>query len=289
MASGDQYFIKWDERGTSVTAIFAEAMGATDGPDIKLPDGDGINFPNTEGPQGGKALIVESGGKEEGFNIEMSGPYHTGDYTIEICFWTSTDNLAGTTVGLQDMWSSDWPTGNVLTNTLRILGDGNAVSRPADDKTLEMACWEADGNELRVNSTSPITAQTWHTAQFVFEYNESDPANCSFAMYLDGTPQGSQTYNATITGGGGESFERFWPIYGTPATGGARDAIGGWRFGLGISMNRQISSTDNRGLQGAIDAFCISEGALSPGAFVLPAGFSPPPPTSSDTIWTVYE
>ncbi|MCD6386165.1 hypothetical protein J7M23_10375 [Candidatus Sumerlaeota bacterium] len=286
LQSGDQYFLDWSERGTSVTAVWVEVLNG-DGVEIKAPDGDGINAPATSGPQGGKAMVIDSGGKEEGLNIEMSGPYHPGDYTVEICFWTATNNISGNTVGLQDLWSSDWPTGDVLTNCLRIIGNAGGVGRPQDDRHIEMVCWEADGNEIRIESLAEITPQVWHTAQFVFDYNESDPANCSFSFYLDGTLQGTASYDATKTGGTGEAFTRFWPVWGTPAT-GCRAGIGGWRFGLGCSMNRLINGSDNRGLQGAIDAFCISQGALDPSEFVLPGGFNPPPPTSAYS-WELYE
>ncbi len=287
LLSGDTYIIDWSDRGTSVTEIYAEVFGG-DGIDIRVPDGDGVNLPNTAGPQGGKAMLIQSGGIEEGFNIEMSGPYHTGDYTVEASFWTATNNISGNEVGLQDIWSSDWPSGDVFTNTLRIIGNAAGVGRPDDDRHIEMVAWEADGTEIGIVSIGEITPQVWHTAQMVFDYNEADPANCTLEFYLDGTLQGSVTYNAATVGSLGEQFARFWPVWGTPDTSGARHGIGAWRFGLGCSMNRQITSTNNRGLQGAIDAFCISAGALDPGDFVLPAGFYPPAPVQANMLWQLY-
>lgn len=298
LLSGQTYTLQTDELATSITGVYVELLGSgANGVDIKVPDGDGINLPASSGPQGGKAMIIESGGKEEGFNFEMSSAYPIGDYTVEVCFWTATNNIAGNTVGLQDIWSSDWPTGDVLTNCLRIIGNAGAVGRPQDDRHLEMVCWQANGAEIRIVSLAEITPRVWHTAQFVFDYNEIDPANCTFYFYLDGVLQGSATYNAAITGGSGESFRHFWGVMGTPVT-GARTGIGAWRFGLGCSMNRLISGIDNRGLQGATDAFCISAGALTPDKFVLPGGWSPPVPTPIPTptpvsgvniLWQLFE
>lgn len=297
MTSGDLYSVNWDERATSVTGIYAENLGASATTfDIKVPDGDGVNLPDSAGPQGGKAMIIESGGFEEGFNIEMSGPYHPGDHTVEVCFWTANANLGGNTVGLQNIWCNDWPTGNAVQHTLRIIGDAGAVGRAEDNEHIEMVCWQpggTSGDEKRISSINPITAQTWHTAQFVFDYNESDPANTTFYFYLDGVLQGSNTYDAAKTGPGGEYTQWFMPIWGTPAssTTSCREEIGAFRFGLGISSNRLINGSDHRGLQGAIDAFCISEGALSPAEFVLPTGYefpAPPAPLSAGN-WALYE
>ena len=57
IAVGDQYIMSsWSEVGTSVTAAFADGIGATDGfVDIKVPNGDGTTEPDAAGPQGGQA------------------------------------------------------------------------------------------------------------------------------------------------------------------------------------------------------------------------------------------
>lgn len=295
MESGDQYDVRWDERATSVSAIYAETLGGTATTvDIMVPNGNGTDLPDTEGPQGGKAMLIESGGFEEGFNIEMSGPYHLGDHTVEVCFWSASNNLAGNTVGLSDIWCSDWPTPIYLQNTLRILGNGAPIGRDEDSQHLEMVCWQPGptaGEEIRIVSTDVLTPQEWHTAQFVFDYNEADPANCTFYFYLDGALQGSAAYNAAVSYEGQGSTGRFMPVWGTPAigSGSCREDIGGWRFGLGISNNRLVNGTDNRGLKGAIDAFCISEGALDAEDFVLPKGYEFPAPLEVEQDWNLYE
>lgn len=306
LQSGNPYYLQWDERGTSITTVYTEVLNG-DGVDIKIPEGAGVDYPNTEGPQGGKAMHIDAGSpdKEEQFNFEMSTAYHPGDYTVEVVFWLATNSNSGNdhpaagVLTIQNIWSNSWPCLNPFHAELRNIGDGAAlpaINRPADARHIELAVWEGGGTEKRIVSIDEITAQVWHTAQMVFDYNEGNPANCPIEFYLDGTSQGSVTYDATASGtpGGCPSptfFEEFWGVFGTPApgSGSCRENIGAWRFILGGSTSRHVNGSDNRGMQGAIDAFCISEGALSPGEFVLPGGWSPPPPAQAILLWQLYE
>jgi len=294
MDPGDIYPIEWDERATSVTAIFADGLSGADGPDISVPNGDGVDFPDTFGPQGGRVLFIESGQIEEGFNIEMSDVYDIGDYTVEVCFWISTNDLTNNSYTLQNIWTNAWPWGDGFSAILRVIGSKAAdwpISRPDDVKTLELAIFQPDG-EKRINTSGEISAQEWHTSQMVFDYNEADPTNCTISAYLDGSLTGTATYDCTVTGTRPDTTtvvtNKFWPTWGTPSTDGARYDIGSYRYFLGCSESRQVNFTDWRGMKGAIDAFCISGEALSPGEFVLPGGFNPPAPTSADS-WAIYE
>lgn len=274
LASGQTYTLDSSERGTSVTAIYAEVMGAADGVDIKIPNGDGTLAPASSGPQGDGAMVIDSSGKEEGLNVELSQAYPIGDYTVEATFWLQTNNISGNTVGLQNIWTADWPSGSYAMSNLRVIGDANAVGRPADNQHLELVIGTS-GGEVRIESTSVISAATWHTAQCVFDYNEATPASSTAKFYLDGALQGTTTYDAAT------SYDHGFAIYGTPVT-GARAGIGSWRFSIGCSTNRMINGADNRGVQGAIDAFSITPAALTSGQFVLPGGFS------AVDNWSIY-
>ena len=305
LQSGDIYLFPWDEVGTSITAVYTEVLNG-DGVVIKVPDGDGTTEPGDEGPQGGKAAHLDAGSpnKEEQFNFEMASAYHPGDYTVEVVFWLQTNNNTGNDhpgfpqpLAIQNIWSNSWPCLNPFHAELRNIGDGaTALGRPADARHIELAVWEGDGTEKRIVSLSEITPQVWHVAQMVFDYDEADPANCSVEFWLDGTLQGSVTYDATASGTPGGCptptfFEEFWGAYGAPAlgSGSCREGIGVWRFLLGGSTSRLVNGSDNRGMQGAIDAFAISEGALSSTEFVLPSGWSPPMPTHVHTNWQLYQ
>ncbi|GAB4317332.1 MAG: hypothetical protein Kow0059_10310 [Candidatus Sumerlaeia bacterium] len=293
--SGDTYPLdSYYERGTSVTAVFIESING-DGVVFGPATGDGINGPNSAGPQGGQVMFIDAGSpeKEEGLNWELSSYYPIMDFTVEVVFWLATNNNSGNdhpslgAIGIQNIWSSSWPTGSKLQMELRNIGNAALVGRPADSQKLEVAAWQPDGTEVRVVSTNIISAPAWHTCQVLFDYNESDVANCSITMYLDGVLQGSVVYDATDAT---DVFDHSWAVFGTPVV-GARSGFGNFRFQLGMSMSHLISGTDNRGLQGAIDAFALSEGLLSPSQFVLPGGFNPPPPptpTAADPAWQVY-
>jgi hypothetical protein len=53
-------------------------------------------------------------------------------------------------------------------------------------------------------------------------------------------------------------------------------------FAIGFANGQAAGTTDYRGLSGGIDAIAISNDALAPGSFVLPAGLS------SVGDWTIY-
>ncbi len=290
---------------TSITTLFFERMPPTGdggvGVEIKVPNGDGTTAPSSAGPQGGQAMVIESGGFEEGISAAMTSPYWLGDLTIEVVFWTTSNNLSGNTVGLQNLIGADWPdvapNGQHFSGVLRILGDGAPVSRPGDSQKLEWVGWQATsstGNERQCNSINVINPGQWYTAAGVFDYNESDPANSRMALYLDGVLQEEVVFDANSGANG--VFDRRWGVFGTPADGsfavddpaGVGNNIGRFRFAIGCSHNRMINGSDNRGLDGAIDAVAISLEALGPGTFVLPTGYTPPQPLES-TSWQMFE
>ncbi len=260
---------------SGVTGIYFEVLGG-DGVVIKQPDGtDGPNYPPVPGPQGGKAMLVDGGGKDEGINVEVSAPLPPDDFTVEVVYWSSTNNIAGNTAAIQTFCSSEWPSQQYYNGVLRIVGDKiQAVGANIPQQTEAIA------------QSATITAATWHTVQYVFDLNAANYAQSTVTLYLDGA-QVAQT-PIDVSAAPPLSLTNGWDILGSPNT-GARTGIPSWRFTVACSTNRLINGSDNRGLQGAIDAVAISRGALTPGQFVLPAGYTPPIITGIQAYWTLYD
>lgn len=296
-SNGDDYIINSPyDIATSVTQIYARILNG-DGIEIGPANGDGTDKPNTPGQQGGNVMMLDSGGFEEGLIPVLAAPYPVGDYTFEVTFWTSTNNLPGQylDLGIQYLLGSEWPdspgNGQLFNGQLRILGNGSVVGRPADSGKLEWNAGNTLGAEVRCLTINPVQAQTWQTVAGVFDFNESNPANSEMRLYLDGVLQSTVAYDATLTGNQ-EDFTRGYGAFGTPAiaSGDPQEGIGAFRYSIGCSLNRVVNGSDNRGFNGAIDAVAISKAALGPGTFVLPAGFEPPAPlTTQPDAWPMYK
>ena len=277
LKNGDAYYPDpVEERAWGVKGVYAEVINSDD-LEISAPAGDGKLSPSAKGPQGGKALIMDSGGKVESFNVETDSSYPLGDYTIEVVFWSAAENLEGNRLGIQNIFAS-WSVAenfDYLYSCLRILGDGDPVGRPQDSGHLEFVVWDAAGREKRIVSKKPVKTREWNTLQAVFDYNESDPANSEMMLYINGVLQGKRSIKAEgLLHGLGALLT---PNYGT------RRGVESCRFIIGSSPIRLLlSDRDHRGLQGAIDAFSISNEALDPSGFILPKGFSPEMSTGND-------
>jgi concanavalin A-like lectin/glucanase superfamily protein len=259
----------------------APAVGV--GPEIAVAPGGA--------PQGGNVLLCESGGFEEGMVVELvaaglSSTEYTPDLTIEVMFRTTVANIAGNTVGLQNIICCDWPSEQWFQGTLRILGDGAGAGRPSDSEHIEFAAWfpapSPNPNEVRVVSAATVVPDQWYHVAAIFDHNESDPSNSQIEMYIDGVSQGTAIYDAVDEVNSLEVDHAF-AVFGDPATEHARSDPA-WRYWIGCSSNRNISFTDNRGLDGEIDAVNVTNQVLDPGTFLLPDG----PPTSGTMDWQMY-
>jgi len=273
---GDQYAISpADDVTSGVTGIYFEVLGGN-GVVIKTPDGtDGANFPATPGPQGGQAMLVEGAGMDEGLNVELSSPLPPDDFTVEIVYWSATNNIAVNTAAIQTLVSSEWPNQQYYNGVLRIVGDaiqGVGANVPFVAEAIAQ--------------TGTLVPAQWHTVQYVFDLNDADRTNSSITVYMDGS-QAAQT-TIDVSDNPPSVLDSGWSIFGVPLT-GARTGVGSWRFTIAASTSRIINGSDNRGLLGAVDAVAVSRGALTPAEFILPTGFTPTLPTESQGIWTLYE
>lgn len=248
----------------------ASVLGATDGLVVAAaPAG---------APQGGNVLQCDSGGFEEGVFAELSAGLSSteygGDLTVEIMFRTTAQNLAGNTVGLQNLISGDWPTGPINALVLRILGDGAPVGRPGDSQKIEWVAGHPSG-EVRVVATAQVIANNWYHVAGVVDFNESNPANSVLRLYIDDNPSDS---NPPVEQGSGTLYNLSVPeydyLFGAFGAGNTGFTVGSpaWRYAIGSSFSRIINGGDNRGLDGEIDAVAITNAALTPGNFLLPDG-----------------
>jgi len=212
--------------------------------------------------QGGKALVTDSDGKDEGYFVDFDPAFAPGDLTIEYIFMVRTLSVPGNTLGLQYLGSTEWPLGQTFQWMLRII-----------DNKLNFWTDRGDSNTEYVRTLSDLTINTWYHVAAVLDYNESTPASSQIQMYLNGVSQGTSPYNATSNsfslGGSGSSN----PTYSPPHA-----------FTVGYNYALGAATGDHRGLAGAIDALAISNTALAPGTFVLRT--SPLP--SSEENWHLY-
>lgn len=252
---------------------------------LKTPDGsDGSQYPSTPGPQGGKAILIESGGATnadhtgEGIWVEMAEPYPMSDLTLEAVFWADTNDIEGNIVGIQMILADEWPTGPSMRGAMRILGSAVTGGR---GQNIEYSYFTpAEFNIFQNGDT--LAEDTWHVAQVVFDYNDSDPATSTMKFYLNGTQKGSTaTIDAT-------SLTKVWgtgPENPRASYDNSYSADSVFFIGTGASLG--INPVESRGLRGAIDAIAISLEALDPSEFVLPAGYTPSVELNAET-WNLY-
>jgi len=208
--------------------------------------------------QGGKALVTDSDGKDEGYFVDFNPAFAPGDLTVEYIFMVRTLSVPGNTAGLQYLGSTEWPSGQSFQWMLRII-----------DNKLNFWTNRGDSNAEYVRTLSDLAINTWYHVAAVLDYNESTPASSQIQMYLNGVSQGTSTYNATANSfslGGSGSNATYSPEHAFTA---------GYNYALGANIS------DHRGLAGAIDALAISNTALAPGSFVLPH-------LSSEENWHLY-
>ena len=225
--------------------------------------GDNPVFQNTSSVlanyfQGGKALVTDSDGKDEGYFVDFDPAFAPGDLTVEYIFMVRTLSVPGNTVGLQYLGSTEWPVGQSFQWMLRII-----------DNKLNFWTDRGDSNGEYVRTLSDLAINTWYHVAAVLDYNESTPASSQIQMYLNGVSQGTSTYNASANSfslGGSGSNATYAPLHAFTV---------GYNYALGASI------TDHRGLAGAIDALAISNTALAPGSFVLSV-------SSSEENWHLY-
>lgn len=269
-----------------------------DGVVVKTPDGtDGANFPSTEGPQGGQVMLLDGGELtgdtavvEEGLWVEMDEPLPLQDMTWEIIFWLATDDKPGY-LDHQNLLSDEWPTGNYIKTNLRVIGDSESVS--FFKKNLQLSIFWAFGQSHAMpvfhpdqGNFPPMDTQEWTTVQFVFDYNDSDPANSTITDYLNGTLVETRTVDASTTG----NRDKIWGHSpGNPRGNYDSEHAAASGFYIGGGPTLAINPGESRGTLGAIDAVAISNEVLAPGSFVLPGGYTPEPqPASADATWAIY-
>ncbi|MDI6783270.1 MAG: hypothetical protein QME64_04130, partial [bacterium] len=195
--------------------------------------------------QGGKALRVHSGGEDEGYFALFNPAFAPGPLTIEYIVSLNTADIGpSNTVALQYIGGTEWPFGQSFMWMIRVHG----VSGGGTNKLYFLT----DKNDPGIPSNSTVPVKEWfHVAQ-VLNYNSSTPASSSYLYYINGTLQGSTTYNAS---------DNSWLLgCSTPW---------GPLFSIGFHSNVLANLNDHRGMDGYIDALAISTAVLAPGSFVL--------------------
>ncbi len=236
-------------------ASFVFRNNGGDGPTIGAPPG-GLSGT----PQGGNALLVNSGGgQDEGLMIIVDNGLAKQDFTMEVLWFT--DNLSGgsNTAGIQSPFGGEWPYGEISQFFIRTVNLGTARMDYWTDRG------DSDGECVQVDP-SGYAANTWHNDAIVFTYNSGDETNCQIEAFRDGTSVGTSVYNASSAS---------VSLFGTSYTGLRRMAVG-------IHNSVDAALGDHRGLSGGVDAVAISLGVLGPGTFVLPTGNVPV------LDWTLY-
>jgi hypothetical protein len=273
-ASGTEYTLtapEVDTMFTTPTRFFCVANGVTDGPNIAAPPG-GM----TGTPQGGKALLLQSGGIDEGILAIMDGPLAKQKLTIESVWFTDNLDPAGNTVGIQSVIGDEWPSATRAQLFLRTIGN----SVPGRNGRAEFWTDRGDSNSERVLGTVDLAVNRWYHMAMVFDY--VDDTNCTLKFYIDGVQQGAAvpytigTADRAFGDGLNAAIMPAWNFPPTPANPVTSFAIG---LANGTAAG---NGSDHRGLSGGIDAIAISNDALAPGSFVLPAGLS------SVSDWTIY-
>ncbi len=235
------------------SASFAFRNNGGDGPSIAVPS---LASP----PQGGKSLIVDSGsGQDEGLQITVANGLAKQSFTMEVIWYTNDASGGSNTAGIQSMCGDEWPYGEVSQFFIRTVNLG----------TNRMDYWtdrgDSDGEYVQVDPGG-YAASTWHNDTIVFTYNSSDETNCQIEGFRDGVSVGTSVYNASSA-----SVSLFGTAYLSNRT-----------LAIGFHNSLDAGPGDHRGLNGAIDAFALSLGALLPGQFVLPSGATP------ITDWMIY-
>lgn len=208
-------------------------------------------------PQGGQALIVDgSAGKHMGMTVEVDNGVATQDLTIEAIWYTTDPAASGNNVGIQSIIGDEWPG----------LGAGASQFFIRTVGPNRMDWWtdrgDSNSEDVQITATPSFNANTLYHDVLVFDYNDGDPANSQILAYRNASLVGTDTYNAT------GKTEAIFPTNFNNGTVG--NEVRAWA--IGMSLAAPVSGTDDRGLRGGVDAVAISNAALAPGSFVLPAG-----------------
>lgn len=195
-------------------------------------------------PQGGNALRVYSGGKSQGLLIDLAEAIPPGDLTLELVWLSKTIEPEGNNFKLTYLGSNEWPFGDSF----------HWAIRRAPDQPFNLTVFAGPGNETRIPAEEPIAENRWYHTAAVLDYNDADPASSTVRLFQNGVLQGEKQYDAS---------EDVFSL-------GSSHTRYGHCFALGYSAGQDANLFDNRGLDGAIDAFAASREALSRDAFVLP-------------------
>jgi hypothetical protein len=227
---------------STVIARYFNPLG-NDGPPPRIIDAEEFL---TGAPDGGGALVVESGRQSQGLQILLSGPIPPGDVTIEIVFMATDLEPAGNPFKFMYLGSNEWPNG----------GKFMWAFRRAGDQSLNFVAFgDGSGNaEIRLPVNSPIESGRWYHVAGVLDYNNEQPAESTLRFFLDGALQAEAPYNAS---------QDQWSL-------GSSNNRHANSFAIGYSNGQDANPYDSRGMSGAIDAFSVSTDALNPDTFRLP-------------------
>lgn len=209
--------------------------------------------------QGGNAMLVESGGQSEGLLFDFVDAYPPGDVTIEFMWMANDLAPAGNLFEFIYLGSNEWPFGGTFSWSFRM-----ATGQPMNFRVFDGAI------ETHIDVLTPPVTNTWYHYVGVLDYNESSPANSELRFYVDDVLQGTiSPYNASA---------HIWSI-------GGSNSIYDHSLCIGYSLGQDANQGDNRGMDGAIDAFAISTDALTPGSFALPPVI---PVVTGVSDWSIY-
>jgi hypothetical protein len=248
--------------GTTPTRYFYVANGATDGPEIGNAPG-GL----TGTRQGGKCLLLQSGGKDEGILGVMAAAVPKKSLTIESVWFTNDLAVAGNTAAIQSVIGDEWPSAARVQLFLRTVGS-----------SIQYWTDRGDSNQECVTSSLTMATNHWYHMAMVFDLNTGTDV-ATLQLYIDGVLVGTNTYSpGGIYGWGGDLNAALFG--GIPLTNPVTS------FAIGFANGQNANLGDHRGLSGGIDALAISDSVLGPGTFVLPQGIQP---SAAAHDWQLHE
>ncbi len=206
---------------------------------FKPPDIDLLLPP---GPEGGNALWGNSNDSlrtREGYWIQLN-PAITGSFTAEVFFKLDNLNPAHCEYKIQNIISTFWMSGNKAFE-LRFFGNAGGLGSISDNKIQVMTNSGTGENNITSDSNA-ITAGVWYYAAVVYNH---DANQVSFYLKQANDP-GAPTLIGTTAPGWGTFTMRWLCLAAWPNPAGSC-----------------------RDICGHIDAFALTQAALTPSEFFL--------------------
>ncbi len=241
--------------GLGSATIFFVDSGAPDDVNEIAADGASIGTPTgvTGHAQGGKALLTDSGGCDEGLRIQVDNTMLNQSFTMEAIWFTKNVAGTGNNSGIQTIMGDNWPQLNILYEPDPLRSQFQFNCRNAGQS--EYYGDQSAGFSLYGESVN--ASNVWTHDAMVFEYNAADKSKCKLSAYRNGLLVGQKIYDASTAG---EEVGLF-----------GKTVLNGNSLTIGMINSFEYRINDHRrGLNGGVDAIAISNEALVPANFVLP-------------------